>query len=323
MAPPVTSLLSPLLVQGRMRPQCVCRGLTLSYEYRQIEPWQQLCRSVKTSSKPLPKEEIRLTKRMSQLDLCSRREADRLIWDEKVLVKGVPAVVGMKVASDETDIVLTGAPETKFRAVVLHKPVGYVSGQPEHRNLPAVKLLTRENAIGNHEELFEDRRTTLQGFAPAGRLDRDSSGLLIFTHSGVVAKKLISSFGIIPKEYTVTVEPAHQPTTKERAQGLTELPPPTLDIKVLKKGGALLHGDPRPLKPIRAKWLEPGKKLKLVLREGRKRQIRRLCRELLGFHVVSLERTKIGPVELKNEELPVGKWRPLTQHEVDKIISMN
>jgi len=260
---------------------------------------------------------------MSQLDLCSRREADRLIWGEKVLVKGVPALVGMMVAPNETDIVIAGMPEKKCHAIVLNKPVGYVSGQPEHRNLPAVKLLTRENAIGNVEELFEEGKNTLQGFAPAGRLDRDSSGLLIFTHSGVVAKKLVSSFGFIPKEYIVTVDPAHQPTTKERAQGITKLPPPTLDIKFLQNGGAQLHGDSRPLRPIRAKWLQSGKILKLVLREGRKRQIRRVCRELLGFHVVSLERTKIGPVILKNEDLPVGKWRPLTQHEVDKIISLN
>lgn len=309
-----------------MRSRCLHRGLILSHHYRKIEPWQQkLGRSIKTLSSNKPKEEmIRLTKRMGQLDLCSRREADRLILDEKVLVKGVPAVVGMKVASNETDIVIAGAAlETKCHAVVLNKPIGYVSGQPEHGNLPAVKLLTRENAVGNVDELFEKGKKTLQGFAPAGRLDRDSSGLLIFTYSGVVAKKLISSFGIIPKEYIVTVEPAHQPTTKERAQGLTKLPPPTVDIKFLKQGGAHLHGDPRPLKPIRAKWLEEGKTIKMVLREGRKRQIRRLCRELLGFHVVSLERRKIGPIELKNEELPVGKWRPLTQHEVDKIIRLN
>ena len=177
--------------------------------------------------------------------------------------------------------------------------------------------------IGDVNDLFQNENKTLTGFVPAGRLDRDSCGLLIFTHSGVVAKKLVSSAGIIPKEYVVTLEPAHQPTTQERAQGLTKLPRPTVDLTLLKDGGATLLGESRPMRPMRAKWLERGKVLQVVLREGRKRQIRRVCRELLGFHVVSLERTKIGPVVLDHEELSVGKWRPLTKHEVDEIISRN
>lgn len=285
--------------------------------------WQlQIIRSVKTSRKV---EEIRLTKRMSQLDLASRREADRWILEEKVLVRGALATVGMKVAANETDIVIAGGVSERLcNAIVLNKPVGYVSGQAEHGNVPAAKLLTRENAIDNVDDMFECKNTTLTGFVPAGRLDRDSSGLLIFTHSGVVAKKLVSAAGIIPKEYVMTLEPAHQPTTKERAQGLTKLPSPTMDLGILKKGGATLLGDSTPLRPIRARWLERGEVLKVVLREGRKRQIRRFCRELLGFHVVSLKRTKIGPVVLKNEDLlPLGKWRPLTKQEVDQIISRN
>lgn len=286
-----------------------------------VSSWQlQVVRSFQTKVE----HEMRLTKRMSQLDMASRREADRLIFENKVLVKGVPATIGMKVAANETDIVIAGVKEKKCHAVVLNKPVGWVSAQPEHNNKPAVKLLTRENGIGDVENLFEDNNNkTLTCFQAAGRLDRESSGLLIFTHSGVVAKKLVSANSIIPKEYLVTLERACQPTTKERLQGLIKLPPPTLDLKLLKRGGATLLGDTRPLKPIRAKWIEQEKVLQVVLREGRKRQIRRACRELLGYHVVSLERTKIGPVVLNNEELPVGKWRPLTKHEVDEIISRN
>jgi 23S rRNA pseudouridine2604 synthase len=119
----------------------------------------------------------------------------------------------------------------------------------------------------------------------------------------------------------VTLQPAHQPTTEEKALGITSLPRPTLDLQILKKGGGHLVGDPRPLKSIRAKWLEKGEVLRLILREGRRRQIRRMCRELLGYHVVSLERTQVGPIDLK--DLPVGKWRPLTKKEVDEIISRN
>ena len=264
---------------------------------------------------------MRLTKRMGQLDLCSRREAERLIINNKVLVKGVPAVLGMKVSAQETDIVVEGAAIHKCPAVVLHKPVGYVSGQPEHQHIPAVRLLTNENCMeSDMEDLFERGQTTLSGFAPAGRLDRDSSGVLVYCRSGVVAKKLVSSMGLIEKEYVVTLEPAHQVTTKERAQGLSELPPPTLDLSILKKGGGQLLGDSRPLRRIKCRWQEPGRVLQLVLREGRKRQIRRMCRELLGFHVVALERTKIGPINLN--KLPSGMWRPLTKKEVDALLSV-
>lgn len=288
---------------------------------RRIAPCHSMHRFVRTAARPAPKE-IRLTKRMSELDICSRREGERLIIENKVLVKGVPAIVGMKVADNETDIVVTGSSPQKCAAVVLHKPVGYVSGQPEHGNVPAVKLLTKENAVGKVDDLFEnDGQKTVMGFSVAGRLDRDSSGLLVFCHSGVVAKKLVSSMGYIPKEYVVTLQPACQPTREEKNRGLTSLPRPTLDLQILKKGGGHLLGDPRPLKSIRAKWIDEGEILRLILREGRQRQIRRMCRQLLGFHVVSLQRTGIGPIDLK--DLPVGKWRPLTKKEVDEIISRN
>ena len=119
----------------------VCVAPFRSSNRRVLSSWGvHIIRTVKTKA-----EEIRLTKRMSQLDMASRREADRLIHDNKVLVKGVPATVGMKVPSNETDIVISGMSERKAHAVVLNKPVGYVSGQPEHNHLPAVKLLTREN----------------------------------------------------------------------------------------------------------------------------------------------------------------------------------
>ena len=288
---------------------------------RRIVPCQSMHRFVRTTAKPAPKE-IRLTKRMSELDICSRREGERLIIENKVLVKGVPAVLGMKVVHTEKDIVVTESCAQTCAAVVLHKPVGYVSSQPEHGHVSAVKLLTKENAMGNVDDLFENgRQTTLLGYALAGRLDRDSSGLLVFCHSGVVAKKLVSSMGLIPKEYVVTLEPACQPTREEKARGITSLPRPTFDLQVLKKGGGHLWGDPKPLKSIQAKWIEKGEILRLILREGRKRQIRRMCRELLGFHVVSLERTGIGPISLM--DLPVGKWRPLTKKEVDEIICRN
>lgn len=261
---------------------------------------------------------------MGQLDLCSRKEADRLIESSSVLVRGIPAVLGQKVLPSETDIkILENSDEVGLpAAVVLHKPLHYVSGQPEHGHVPAVKLLTRDNGIGEDiEELFALNRAgnTLIDFAPAGRLDRESTGLLIFSRSGVVAKRLVSSSGIIEKEYRVNLEHANQVTANEKKLGLKRLPPSTLDLDILKYGGARLLGDERPLRSVKARWVVPGRELQLILKEGRKHQIRRMCRELLGYHVKDLKRTRIGPVHIHN--VPLGKWRPLTPKEIELILT--
>jgi pseudouridine synthase len=88
----------------------------------------------------------------------------------------------------------------------------------------------------------------------------------------------------------------------------------------LTKGGKLLFGKSRPLKPVQAKWIDRGEKLRIVVKEGREHQIRRMLRELIGFHVlIALERVRIGPVLL--EDVPQGMWRPLTEAEVDSILS--
>ena len=191
-----------------------------------------------------------------------------------------------------------------------------------------------------------------EGLAPAGRLDCDSSGLLIMTQSGVLAKKIIGQKSSVEKEYVVHVEPAVQMSRIERQQILQQhrkrssshsrstydeeeqsrsfkLPKPTHDLDILVKGGAILLGESRPLAPCRARWIEVGKTLHLTLREGRKHHIRRSCRQLLGYHVTKLHRIRIGPITLSNdgvdkrslrENLPEGRWRPLTTSEIDKIL---
>mmetsp|Transcript_25691 Transcript_25691/g.38789 ORF Transcript_25691/g.38789 Transcript_25691/m.38789 type:complete len:104 (-) Transcript_25691:263-574(-) len=100
---------------------------------------------------------------------------------------------------------------------------------------------------------------------------------------------------------------------------MTKMRHPRLDLKILK-GGACLLGDNRPLKPVvRSTWTIPGEQLRIVLKEGRKQQIRRMMRELLGFHVTSLERVRIGNIHL-DETLPQGKWRPLSDTEIENIL---
>lgn len=264
---------------------------------------------------------IRLSKRMSELDMCSRREADKLIGAGKVLLNGNITQIGQKVDWKETDIeILLDESMTSFpEAIALHKPRGYVSGQPEGGHIPAIRLLSRETLVQGCklDDAFFD--SDFRDFAPAGRLDLESTGLLIFSRSGVIAKKLVSEMGKIDKEYIVTVEEAQAVSRIERQQGLLSLPSPSLNLKPLNRGGGQLLGDTRVLKPVKSKWILRGEMLNMVLKEGRKHQIRRMLREMIGQHVTSLHRVRIGPVLI--EGIPPGEWRPLSQNEIQAILS--
>lgn len=190
----------------------------------------------------------------------------------------------------------------------------------------------RSSLESNKVENFHNE-ATLSGYATAGRLDVDSTGVLIFTKAGAVAKRIIAPDSKIEKEYLVRVEPASHLSKREIEMGMPNLPRPKRSLKALLRGGKRLFGDPKPLKPLlAAEWLEEdnfysdyvgenrsqiGGTLRLVLQEGKKRQIRRMCRELLGMHVTSLERVRLGPVLLGS--LPQGKWRPLREEEVRRI----
>ena len=447
---------------------------------------------------------IRLSKRMSELDLCSRREADRLIADGLVRINcnvkvdgtnngqndtireddgksgsggggGVrTAVIGEKVPSDITldDIIIISSSGNNsnndksrdhdeddekpsfvsssssfssvgIHSVVLNKPGGYVSGQAEHGHPPAIRLLTRENYFHDYDKrqqhrLLRNRRQNRErnieidkddddddgddimeihrhlrsidfswkGYAPAGRLDLDSTGLLVFTMNGVIAKKLLQDGSNIEKEYLVDVVPAAKPTKHElRLDPSFQLPRTTFDLSRLTKGGeTLLEANneiintekqlqsqatangpkgrsirqpsqtssasrivrrSKPLKPCHVEWIDGfdddddddddtdnkrrhwdkllnhfpverrrrKMKLRFILREGKKNQIKRMCRELIGWHVTHIHRVRIGPIMIMNDEkekgyiskkkqpfLPVGCWRPLTQHEIGKIL---
>jgi 23S rRNA pseudouridine2604 synthase len=307
---------------------------------------------------------VRLSKRMSELDICSRREADRLILDGRVLFDGRGAEIGKKVPRNATAelieirsangsgknlhprVAATEATSAAARsgwressdAVVLNKPPGFVSGQAEHGNTPAIRLLTRENmwrgsskpSIVTMATIATDQPgitfpESWAGFAPAGRLDLDSSGLLIFTKNGVLAKKIISSESKVEKEYIVDVTPAIQVSRRELSLDPSfKLPTTTLDLTPLLEGGrTLLEENKRnqsPLKPCQqAQWIIPRERLRIVITEGRKHHVRRMCRELVGWHVTMLQRVRIGPVALG--ELPLGRWRPIRQAELDGFLS--
>ncbi len=237
---------------------------------------------------------VRLSKLMAAHGLCSRREADWIIERGWVFVDGKRvSELGIRFSPD-VDIEL--APEAARRqservTILLHKPVGYVSGQAEDGHEPAVVLIGPDNQF-DRDSAQAFHRSHLRGLAPAGRLDIDSTGLLVLTQDGRVARSLIGDDSKVEKEYLV------------RVQG-------DLD----EDGLALLrHGlelDGRKLRPARIERINQDQ-LKFVLREGRKRQIRRMC-ELVGLRVVGLKRVRIGKVMLG--DLPPGEWRFLRPDE--------
>ncbi len=233
----------------------------------------------------------RVNRWLAQNGVCSRREAEDLIARGLVSIDGQTVEdVGRKIAPGQT-LTLSDAAEGELGAsltAVLHKPVGVVSAQPEAGQVPAVRLLTRQALVGESATI-PDARTSL---APLGRLDMDSRGLLLLSDDGVLAKAIIGPASDLEKEYLVVV--TGQVTDK--ALGL------------LRYG---LQLDGRQLRRAKITQLGP-QKLRFVLKEGRNRQIRRMC-DLVGLRVVDLLRVRIGPLSLG--DLPESRWRALTAAE--------
>jgi 23S rRNA pseudouridine2604 synthase len=245
----------------------------------------------------------RLNKRMAELGLCSRREADAWIEQGWVLVNGQPAEMGVKVGPYdrvEIDPRAKGHQQTQV-TILLHKPMGYVSGQAEDGHEPAITLIHGRNHWREDTSNNRIQPSQLRGLAPAGRLDIDSVGLLVLTQDGRVARQLIGEDSQMEKEYLVRV------TYQGEALNVQKVFPRD-QLARLRHGLSL---DGKPLKPAQVEWQNP-EQLRFVLTEGKKRQIRRMC-EQVGLLVVGLKRIRMGRVVLGN--LPVGKWRYLGAHE--------
>jgi len=227
--------------------------------------------------------------------MCSRREADAYIERGLVYVNGVKLTqLGSRCAPDAKIELASRAQnqQAALATILMHKPVGYVSGQAEDGHAPAVTLVKPDARWAEDRLPLKFQRSHLQGLAPAGRLDIDSTGLLVLTQDGRIARRLIGEDSDIEKEYLVRVE------GKLDATGL----------------GLLNHGlslDGVKLKPAKVSW-QNEEQLRFVLREGRKRQIRRMC-EAVGLRVTGLKRVRIGSVTLG--KLPAGNWRYLRPDE--------
>lgn len=251
---------------------------------------------------------IRLSKRMSELGLCSRREADEWIPRGWVLVDGKAVTeLGSRVRPDaEIEILQAARSEQGERVTVLiNKPVGYVSGQAEDGYEPAAVLFAPENQWAEDPTRKRFQPWQRKNLAPAGRLDIDSTGLLVLTQDGRVARALIGDDSNVEKEYLVRVvwESPEGPVERNISAVF-----PADEIERLRHGLSL---DGVPLKPAKVSW-QNEEQLRFVLREGRKRQIRRMC-EQVGLRVVGLKRVRMGRVVLG--DLPPGQWRFLGAFE--------
>ena len=265
---------------------------------------------------------IRLNKRMAELGLASRRESDEWIAKGWVKVNGEVATMGMQVGPDVKIEITKQAQGQQANQVtiLLNKPIGIVSGQAEDGHLPAITLVQPQNRWIDDTARFFFHPKQLQSLVPAGRLDIDSTGLLVLTQDGRVARQLIGEDSVMEKEYLVRVTYTGLNQLDAQPSQLVRMDdddPVTTNVQAVFPRALLAklrHGlslDGQALKPAKVEWQNP-EQLRFVLTEGKKRQIRRMC-ELVGLKVVGLKRVRIGKVMLGN--LPVGQWRYLQPHE--------
>jgi len=233
----------------------------------------------------------RVNRWLAQSGVCSRREAEGLIAQGLVSIDGeVVSDPGRKILPGQT-LILADRAQSQLSArmsILLHKPRGIVSAHPEPGQTAAVRLLTRPGLWGPPGPI----PGTDSKLAPVGRLDMESRGLLVLSEDGVLAKALIGPDSVLEKEYWVFV--------------MGEITPDKL--RLLRHGMEL---DDRQLKPAEVEMIAD-QRLRFVLKEGRNRQIRRMC-ELVELKVVDLFRVRVGDLTLG--DMPEGRWRHLTAEE--------
>jgi 23S rRNA pseudouridine2604 synthase len=241
-------------------------------------------------------EGVRLSKVLTEQGIASRREADDWIAAGWVRVDGRIAVLGQRVRPEQRIDIDPAARTQQARSVtiLLNKPVGHVSGQAEDGYPPAAALITPANHWSEDGRPFHPGHA--RGLAPAGRLDIDSTGLLVLTQDGRIAKLLIGEHSLVEKEYLVRVAHAFEGGVPDKV------------LQLLRHG---LELDGEALKPAKASWANEDQ-LRIVLQQGKKRQIRRMC-EAVGLQVLGLKRVRIGSVVLG--KLPAGQWRYLRDDE--------
>ena len=281
--------------RGRRPDQAASQGHS---RYRGASPARQANGAVEEATGPQ-----RITKLMAKRGICSRREAERLIDAGLVLVDGVVVTEqGTKaLPSAEIEVKETATKWLQDKVtIILNKPRGLVSNLPNAGETEACTLIKARNAWGNGDEAVTNGAVAnARGLNVCGRLDKDSRGLLILTEDGLLAKAIIGGNGI-EKRYVVKVDKEVQSSHLKRLNG-----------RMILDGAQLL--------PMKVKMAEGGdsrRTLMFRLREGKKRQIRRVCSSI-GLEVVDLLRTHVGSCTLGG--LPEGCWRVLTPEETEEL----
>ena len=226
----------------------------------------------------------RLQKALAAAGVASRRVCEEMIEDGRITINGVVATLGDKVDPQVDILAVDGAVvsvDPTRRTVLLNKPVGVISTAEDTHGRPTVVEL-----VDAEERLF-----------PVGRLDADSEGLLLLTNDGGLTQRLTHPSYGVDKEYLVSVDGG------SLSRG---------SLRTLREGVELEDGTTSPAK---VSELQPGL-LKIVIHEGRNRQIRRMC-DAVGHEVTRLVRTRIGP--LSDNALKPGEWREVDSAEVREI----
>jgi 23S rRNA pseudouridine2605 synthase len=226
---------------------------------------------------------MRLARYLAHAGAASRRAAERLIVEGRVTVGGEVVTDPARDVDESSGVALDGQPlEPEPREVyALNKPAGVVStARDTHGRRTVVEFVPTQRRL-----------------YPVGRLDADTTGLILLTNDGELANRLTHPRYEVEKTYRVRVEPS---------------PVPEGALRQLRDGLELDDG--RTL-PAHVRQVEPGL-LEITIREGRKRQVRRMC-EAVGHRVTELERTGFGPLRL--DRLTPGDYRPLTPAEVERL----
>ena len=241
------------------------------------------------TDKPATSDSLRLNKYISHAGICSRRDADQLITDGKVTVNGtVITEMGYKVMpQDQITVDGKKIQLKKFVYILLNKPKGYITTTEDPENRKTVmELLTG---------------ATRERIYPVGRLDRNTSGLLLFTNDGELTNSLIHPSHNIPKIYAVTLDKALAKPDYEKIMQGVELEDGMMEVDELE-----YIDDKNPAE------------LGIQIHSGKNRIVRRLFNSI-GYEVVKLDRVMFGI--LTKRDLPRGKWRHLTETEVRNLKS--